>query len=746
MVLAVLAGLAVLTLLPVALLPAPAASASVVGGSSDTALAARLATHRADAAAAPGTGRAVAVLLIGIGGLRWSDISQQTTPVLWRLAGAGSAGSLSVTGVDTLTCPADDWLTLNSGARAIDPHPAAGPCPRLPTVVTQGGTGPAGPGRPAAGPALVPAMPALVRANQPFSYQPDWGLLGGQGTGQCATAIGPGGALAVASRSGQVASYLPGPGAASRPALRSCPLTVADLGALPASAGLARDQALRAADQAAGRLVAMAPAGAIVVVAGLGGTPPHLQAIIVAGPGYRAGLLTAPSTRQPGLVQITDLTRTAATWLGRKAPASNVGTLIASASRGPLSSTVRALIGQDSAAQVYRTTLTPFMAVYAGLEIGVFGLIALLLRGGEPARRRRRTAAYRVAGVSAASVPAGTFLASLAPWPLLAHPALVLYGLAIAWAAVIAAAALTGPWRRDPLGPPGFVGAVTIAVIGLDVITGSRLQLDTPFGLFLLLGGRFYGVGNNALGVYGTAGILCAAWAGSTVLRRSGRGRAVAAAGAVALFTVIASGWPGFGAKVGGTIAMVPAFLVLLAAIAGLRVTAWRAVIIAVSGLVLVTAFAVVNYLLPGIGSSDIGAFVGHVLHGGAGAILHRKGSSNLHSLTESWLAPAVPVVAIATGAMLTWPSRLGLRTMARACRGAALLRPALVAIWLAAVLGWFADDSGISVAAAALPVALPLAIVLVTGVAAIGDGQPPDIPARPGLLRQEAQRTNPAG
>ncbi len=697
-------------------------------------------------------GRPGAVVLIGIGGLRWSDISQRATPVLWRLAQAGSVGSLSVTGVDTLTCPADAWLSLNGGARALDPHPATGPCPGLPAVLPGASTSPAGTSRAGTssappGPARIPAMPALVRANRPFSYQPDWGLLGGSGTGQCVTAIGPGAALAAASRSGQVQSYLPDPGRASRPVLGACALTVADLGALPGPAGTsARARALRAADQQAGRIAALAPPGAIVVVAGLGDTAPHLQAIIVSGPGYRSGLLTAASTRQPGLVQITDLTRSVLTWLGRTAPASNVGTLITAAPRGALAGAVRGLAGLDVAAQVYRTTLTVFFGIYAGLEIGIFGLAALLLRGGDPARRRRRRAVYRTAGVSAAAVPAGTFLASLVPWPLLAHPVPVLYGLAAGWAAVIALAALAGPWRRDPFGPPGFVAAVTVAVIGLDVITGSHLQLDTPFGLFLLLGGRFYGVGNNALGVYGTAGILAAAWAGHTVMRRSGRGRAVAAAGMVAAFVVLASGWPGFGAKVGGTIAMVPAFGVLLAAMAGLRVTAGRGLFIAISGLALVTAFAVLDYLLPGVGPSDIGAFVGHVLHGGAGAILHRKVSSNLHSLAESWLAPLVPAVAAGTGAMLAWPSRLGLRTLARSCRLRRLLRPALVAMWLAAVLGWFADDSGISVAAAAIPVALPLAVVLVTGIAAAGEEQPPQSPPGPGQPRLEARQADPAG
>ena len=106
--------------------------------------------------------------------------------------------------------------------------------------------------------------------------------------------------------------------------------------------------------------------------------------------------------------------------------------------------------------------------------------------------------------------------------------------MTVIWAAVIASIAWAGPWRRDPLGPPGVVAAVTVGVIALDVMTGSRLQMGTPFGLSALVAGRFYGIGNNAVEIYGASGILCAAWIGAAALRHGSRGRAVAAAGAVA--------------------------------------------------------------------------------------------------------------------------------------------------------------------------------------------------------------------
>jgi hypothetical protein len=723
-----------------AVLPAVSASGSALASSATGSAPSRPASGSAPAsetAAQP----ARPVVLIGIPGLRWSDISATATPALWRLAETGSVGSLVVTAVQTRTCPADAWLTLNGGARATVPRPRSGPCPPLPAVALAG----------AGSQARVASLPSLISYNRQYHYDPDWGLLAtaaGQeaaaSPGECATAIGPGAALALAGRSGRVGTYRPGISTASRSVFQNCPLTVADLGALPAAApgarpGPARARALRTADRAASRVIEAAPAGAITVVAGLGDDlSSQVRAIIVSGPGYRAGELASAATRHPGLTLITDLTPSVLHWRGRQVPATVVGSQLTSTPRGPLAATIRGLTGQDTAAQVYRATIAPFFLSYGFAEGIVLGLLALVLRGNSADRRRRRTRAYRITGIFAGSIPAGTFLASLVPWWLLPHPAVLLYGMALAWAAVIAAVALAGPWRRDPFGPPGFVGAVTIAVIGLDVMTGSHLQLGTPFGLSVLTAGRFYGVGNNALGVYGIAGILAATWAGGAVLRsgtaggavlrddpsgasglRTGtNGRAVAAVAAVALFAVTASGWPAFGAKVGGTIAMAPAFLVLLAAVAGLRINARRAAVIAVSGAVLVLAFALVNYFVPGTGPSDIGAFVGHVLHGGAGGILQRKVGANVRSLTLTPFSAIPAVVVIVTGLMLAWPARFGLKPLAAAYRGAALLRPALTAMWLIGLLGWLADDSGVTVAATALPLALPISIVIVSDIA----------------------------
>src|SRR6185437_11607466 len=161
---------------------------------------------------------------------------------------------------------------------------------------------------------------------------------------------------------------------------------------------------------------------------------------------------------------------------------------------------------------------------FVGYAVGAalaFGLPALLLWGSGQERRRRRAQCWRVAGTVAAAVPLASYLANLAPWGDWAHPAWWLYGLTAGWTLVMAAAALAGPWRRDVPGPFGAICAATLLLLAVDVIAGSRLQLDAPFGLSLLVSGRFYGIGNDALGVYGVSALVAATWVASIVSRQT---------------------------------------------------------------------------------------------------------------------------------------------------------------------------------------------------------------------------------
>jgi len=663
----------------------------------------------AAATAAPASAAAVTtpavshVVVVGIPGLQWSDVSAQATPALYGIAARGSVGTLVEYAVLPLTCPADGWLTLNGGARAEQEHPEKGPCPALPQVSPTG---------------AVPGMPAIVGYNKTTNYMPVWGTLASAARG-CSLAVGPGAALALANASGTVDQYAANLSAAD---LGRCPLTVIDLGALPIGPVTARSAAVRADDAELGRIDAELPAATILMVASPGSlVKSQLGVAVVSGPGYAAGLLDARSTRQPGMVVSTDLTPSVLHWLGQPIPTEVDGTQLTRGSRGTLDATIRGFTGRAAAERVWTDSHSLFFWIYALADFAALGGVGLLFWGSAESRRRQRARGWRVAGVFAAAVPAGTFLANLVPWWLYSHPALWLYGLAVVWTALIGAAALAGPWRRDPLGPFGAVCLLTVLVLGIDVMTGSRLQLETPFGLSVLEAGRFYGIGNEALGIYGISALCAAAWLGLWTLRRPGGSprAAVLVSGIVALFAVVASGWPGFGAKVGGTIAMVPCFLLLFLALYGIRLNWRRVVLIAVSGLVLFAIFALVNYLIPATGTSDISSFTGNLLHGHGGGVLSRKISSNIGSLTKKTAYSSLAPLTLVVVALMLWrPSWFRLKTVPLAFAAEPLLPTLLGVLWLMPVLGWFADDSGVIVAATALPFALPLGIALLAAAA----------------------------
>lgn len=645
------------------------------------------------------------VVIVGIPGLQWSDVSAQATPALYGLAERGSAGTLVEYAVLPLTCPADGWLTLNAGVRAEAEHREKGPCPSLAVDPADG---------------TVQGMAGIVAYNKTLNYQPAWGALAGP---SCSLAVGPGGALALADAAGKVDDYVADPGSLTGAELAKCPLSVIDLGALPAaSSSSQRTTAVRADDAALARIQSLLPAGTMLMVASPGSLhKAQLGVVVVSGPTYAGGVLDARSTRQPGMVVITDLTPSVLRWLGRPVPAAMNGTQLTRGGRGSsLTETIRGFTGRVTAEQVWTDSHSWFFWTYALADVAALAGLGLCFWGADETRRRQRARWWRVAAVFAAAVPLATFLPNLVPWWLYAHPALWLYGMAVAWTAVLGAVALAGPWRRSAWGPFGLICLLTVLVLGVDVMTGSRLQLETPFGLSVLEAGRFYGIGNEVLGIYGISALGAAAWLGLWALRRPGGSRrsSLVVMCVVAGFAVIASGWPGFGAKVGGTIAIVPCFLWLFSAYLGIRLNWRRIALIAVSGLVLFIVFALVNYWFPVTGTSDIGSFTGSVLHGHGGGLFSRKVSSNIGSLTVNTYSPMAPLTLVVAALMLWRPLWFRLTTVPLAYAAEPLLAVLLGAMWLMLVLGWFADDSGVIVPATALPFCLPLGIGLLVATA----------------------------
>lgn len=164
------------------------------------------------------------VVVFGVPGLRWSDVSATATPAIWDVLEGGAAAAMSVRTVRPSGCPIDGWLTFGAGVRATAPRPG-GACPPPPEPA-------GGPG----GAAVVPGFPEIVEENAGYSYDPRFGLIADEvrAAGGCLTAAGPGAATAAADASGHVERYVADPGVLGpEGALAACEVTIVDLGTVP---------------------------------------------------------------------------------------------------------------------------------------------------------------------------------------------------------------------------------------------------------------------------------------------------------------------------------------------------------------------------------------------------------------------------------------------------------------------------------------------------------------------------------
>lgn len=669
------------------------------------------------------------VVVIGVPGLLWRDVTSATTPTLWRLTGAGSAGTMSVRTVQAPTCPVDGWLTVSAGNRAEVSGTGCG-LPPAPVRTRDG--------------ARFPDFEAVRRANAETPYSSRVGLLGEtvRRFGGCTTAVGPGAALGAAGPDGRVDAYRPSI-AATRPGDWSrCPLTIVSIDAIIRAyvdAGVDVDgevpltaaeytAAVRAADRAVGAAVSRVPADSTVLVAGVSDTTEtsHLHVAIATGPGptgepYRGTYLTTSSTRRPHLVQLTDVTPTVLRLLGLPVPAAAVGSPWRPGAdhRDGTGAVVAQLRDVDRAAQAMDRSVSPFFTVVVLGQLALYALAAAALRRGWTGIARRRVLAWtRRVALVAAAVPVATFLANVLPWWRFDQPMLALAAAVLVADLAVVALAVAGPWRRSLLGPATAVAGTTAVVLAIDVTTGSSLQLSSLMGYSPVLGGRFYGFGNPAYALFATGTLLLITGLAEP-LRQRGRPRAaVAAVVALGAGAVVVDGSPWWGSDVGGVLALVPGLAVLALAMAGKRITAPRLAVAAAGGAAVVAALAYLDYLRPPDDRTHLGRFAGDVLGGSAGTVLQRKLTAMLGTFGNYWLALLVPFAVAFLVFVLLRPARWRAGALQRAFEHAPGLRSGLLAVLVTAVVGFAVNDSGIAVPAVSAVLAVPLA--LVAGVMAL--------------------------
>lgn len=667
-----------------------------------------------------------AVVLVGTGGLSWSDVNARDTPALWSMLRSGSGATLSVRSVWSNTCPADGWLGLSAGSRAAVPrtgdaaNPADRPCPGPPTVQD---------GR-------VTEWPQYEAAAAEQKFDTRLGLLAQQVDAQkmCVATVGPYAALGGALPDGRVTQQMDFVPDDLLVDLNTCPVTLVDVGTVRDPDDLApgeqatgsRVEQVRAVDQRIGQVLDAGPNGADFVVASLSdaGLSERLRMVLARGPHFGPGTLVSGSTRQDGLAQAPDLTATVLAGVGLPVPDSVAGSPLTT-DPAPDGSERRAterlthLRDLDEASHDVHGLVEPFFQVFAYGQLVVYLLVLLVWKGriGSEATRTTVLTRVRVLSVAAAAVPVSTFLANLVPWWRFPVEMLAVVATVLAFVAVIAGVALRGPWGRRPLGPMAFVSAVTAVVLAADVMTGSRLQLSSLMGLQPVVAGRFYGMGNPTFALFGTAAILLATAVSSVLVLRGARVAAAVAVGVIGFVALLVDAAPFWGADLGGPPALLPAVVYLVLTILGIRLTWKRWGLILVSVVVVFFAAAGADWLRPPGSRTHLGRFVQSIIDGTADDIVVRKAEQNLEILRENApLTLLVPAALLFVAYVLARPTSWGSRSLQRSFDAAPTFRPGLVALFLVLAIGFAVNDSGVAIPAVGATLAVPLIVSVSVG------------------------------
>ncbi|MTI94129.1 MAG: hypothetical protein FH749_01375 [Firmicutes bacterium] len=297
-----------------------------------------------------------------------------------------------------------------------------------------------------------------------------------------------------------------------------------------------RHQALRQLDQVLGEILADFQPGDLLLITSLQADRElgaeegrWLTPLVAYGGAFSPGLLGSATTRRPGVVANLDITAAILNHFGLWEPGEIYGQPPAVYGNQGVDHLLRR---EWEMGRVYRLR-TP---VIQGFIAAVIILVALALAA--LFWRWRRLGWLRFAMLMVLSTP----LLFLALGAVPGHPLTVIFWLA---GALAIAGAL---WRLPPRQAMTILATVTALAVATDALVGAPLQQRSILGYDAISGARYYGIGNEYMGVLVGSVLLAASG-----LRRRWR---IPVYGVVVAVLML----PGVGANFGGTLASVIGF------------------------------------------------------------------------------------------------------------------------------------------------------------------------------------------
>lgn len=445
------------------------------------------------------------------------------------------------------------------------------------------------------------------------------------------------------------------------------------------------------------------------------------------GRGAQPGLLRSGSTRRPGLVTAGDVAPTVLRWLGlpipvgmrgrpaeviplwdaatlneqaTPVPAPSEETGGGSASEAvPAPAALPALVAVASSVEIHDRTLSIDRLrpdIIKGWIIAY--LIAVAAAGVRLVTARKPLGSLALVLAYLAALGPGFLLATASPWPPWSGLAAGFLDVALAALLLALVSAWLGRrlWGR-PEGTLFALAIITSLLLTLDASRGGFWTRWSYLGYSALSGARYYGIGNELMGVW--IGAVLVAMVG--ILDVAPRRGLLAVAGLMAACAFLLA-WPGGGANFGGATGAVIAFVPAFIAAARGRLLA-RDLLWAAAGFVGVVALMVGLDLSLGAGHmSHVGRLAEEVRASGPGSLIDIA----VHKLELEWHLILLTIwtkllaVSVASAAMvLLWSPE----PLQRLWTGRPPLRAGAIGFGLGTLSVLALNDSGVVAAATML-------------------------------------------
>lgn len=360
-----------------------------------------------------------------------------------------------------------------------------------------------------------------------------------------------------------------------------------------------------------------------------------LTPVIAAGKDIEPGLLWSGTVKRNGVVANTDIAPTVAGFFGIKTGQPKINSLF-----------FNGQIMRGRAAQADIITLENLNNKIVGINKIRYPLvkgfinsvlIVVVITVAGLCLRKRFVRHLKPVLVALTAVPlALLWTGAVLPQPELLSGILAAIGLTLL---ITAIGYIAG--HKNELGPFVVIALLTSVTIIADLFLGAPLNKTSPLSYDPMTGARFYGLGNEYMGVF--IGALIAGMTGLVSVVKSGFRQTGTVLSGVFLLGLYVIAAPALGTNVGGGIAAVAGFGATIMVLAGYAVNR-RTLLALAAGVVLVTGvFVAFDLSRSPEAQSHMGRTISLVREAGAGELVNiiaRKAAMNwklIKSTTWSW-------------------------------------------------------------------------------------------------------------